>query len=302
MDVQWFPGHMLKTQRLIEEHRSKVDVFLEVVDSRAPVATSNPLLTQLISGKPRVMLLNKVDLADPHANGAWKRYYDGLPETRSVLISCKERKNLPGIWAEAEELCKTKKWFGLRKIRAMIVGVPNVGKSSLINALSGGRKASVAPKPGHTKGLQRVNAGEKYDLLDTPGILWHKFDDPAIGLRLALLGSVKDEIIDTSELCVQAFRFLDASYPRLAETYFGAEWAGWKGLVPYGETAQNPQSDALEVEKGRVFAFLESWGKKRGMLAKGAEVAWDRLFQTFLSDFRTGKVGRVSLERPPTET
>ena len=188
MIIQWFPGHMLKTQRLIQEHRAQVDVFLEVVDARAPRATSNPLLDELIAGKPRVVLLNKVDLADPQVTSSWKTWYEALPDTKAVLISCKARRNLPAIARAMQDLCRDKKWFGLRKIRGMIVGVPNVGKSSLINALAGGKKASVAPKPGHTRGLQRIAVNDAFDLFDTPGILWHKFEDPGVGAPSGILG------------------------------------------------------------------------------------------------------------------
>jgi ribosome biogenesis GTPase A len=280
MEIQWFPGHMLKTQRLIQEHRGQVDVFLEVVDARAPLATANPLLDELLGDKPRVVLLNKIDLADPRVTSAWKAWYEARPDTRAVLISCKERKNLPAISAAVNELCKGKKWYGLRKVRGMIVGVPNVGKSSLINALVGGRKASVAPKPGHTKGLTRMNISDKFDLFDTPGILWHKFDDPAVGLRLAFLGSVKDEILQVSDLVRELVVALTSAYPQAFASY-------WPDPVRVGE-----ESDEA------VFGRIEAWGKRRGMLAKGGEVAWDRAYQALLSDFRTGKLGRFSLERP----
>lgn len=278
MEIQWFPGHMLKTQRLIQEHRSQVDAFLEVVDARAPLATANPLLDQLLGDKPRVVLLNKTDLADPRTTSAWKAWYDQRPDTRAVLISCKERKNLPAIGQAVNELCAGKKWYGLRKIRGMIVGVPNVGKSSLINALVGGKKASVAPKPGHTRGLQRINISDRFDLFDTPGILWHKFEDPAVGLRLAFLGSVKDEILSVSDLV----RELVVEITRLYPQAFASLWGD--------EPASEPE---------QVFERIEAWARKRGMLAKGAEVDWDRAFAAVLTDFRTGKLGRFSLERPP---
>jgi len=257
-------------------------VFLEVVDARAPLSTANPLLDELLGDKPRVVLLNKIDLADPRTTSAWKAWYEARPETRAVLISCKERKNLPAISQAVNELCRGKKWFGLRKVRGMIVGVPNVGKSSLINALTGGKKASVAPKPGHTKGLQRINVSEKFDLFDTPGILWHKFEDPAVGLRLAFLGSVKDEILSVSDLVRELVTDLSALYPQAFAAY-------WPDPLLAGATEE------------QVFGRIEAWGKRRGMLAKGGEVAWDRAFQALLSDFRTGKLGRFTLERPPKE-
>jgi ribosome biogenesis GTPase A len=281
MEIQWFPGHMLKTQRLIQEHRSQVDCFLEVVDARAPQATANPLLDELLGDKPRVVLLNKIDLADPRVTAAWKAWYESRPDTRAVLISCKERKNLPAISQAVNELCKDKKWYGLRKVRGMIVGVPNVGKSSLINALVGGKKASVANKPGHTKGLQRINISDKFDLFDTPGILWHKFEDPAIGLRLAFLGSVKDEILSVSDLVRELVVTLTRLYPQ-----------AFAGLWP--EAVQ-----VLEETEQQVFDRIGAWALKRGMLAKGAEVDWDRAFAAILADFRGGKLGRFSLERPP---
>ncbi len=281
MEVQWFPGHMLKTQRLIQEHRSQVDVFLEVVDARAPLATSNPLLDELLGDKPRVVLLNKIDLADPQVTSAWKAWYEARPETRAVLISCKERKNLPAISQAVNELCQGKKWYGLRKVRGMIVGVPNVGKSSLINALIGGKKASVAPKPGHTRGLQRINISDKFDLFDTPGILWHKFEDPDVGLRLAFLGSIKDEILSVSDLVKELTVRVTTLYP-------GAFASLWPDAVKV--------TDETEAQ---VFDRIGAWGLKRGMLAKGGQVDWERAFQALLVEFRTGKLGRFSLEKPP---
>lgn len=283
MEIQWFPGHMLKTQRLIQEHRSQVDAFLEVVDARAPLATANPLLDGLLGHKPRVVLLNKIDLADPRVTSAWKAWYEARPETRAVLISCKERRNLPAINQAVQDLCRDKKWFGLRKVRGMIVGVPNVGKSSLINALVGGKKASVAPKPGHTKGLQRINISDKFDLFDTPGILWHKFEDPNVGLRLAFLGSVKDEILSVSDLVRELVVTLSGLYPAAFSSY-------WDEPVRGLEPAE------------QVFERIGAWARRRGMLAKGGEADWDRAYQALLSDFRTGKLGRFSLERPPAPT
>ncbi len=277
MDIQWFPGHMLKTQRLIQENLGKVDVFLEVVDSRAPLATSNPLLEKLIQGKPRVVLLNKIDLCDSHILALWRQWWDARPETLSVPISCKERKNLPALRQAAEKACRHKKWFGLRRVRAMIVGVPNVGKSTLINSLSGGHKASTAPKPGHTKGLQRINT-EAFDLVDTPGILWHKFEDPEVGIRLALLGSIKDEILSSLDLAAQLYRFLARDYPKAAERHFGAV-----------------------VEGADPWVYLEAWGRRHGMLKHGGEVDEERLAQNLLAQFRTGKLGRFSLEKPPID-
>ncbi len=273
MEIQWFPGHMLKTQRLIQENLSKVDVFFEVVDSRAPLATSNPLLEKLIQGKPRVVLLNKIDLCDSHILALWRQWWDARPETLSVPISCKERKNLPALRVAAERACRQKKWFGLRRIRAMIVGVPNVGKSTLINSLSGGHKASTAPKPGHTKGLQRINT-EAFDLVDTPGILWHKFEDASVGIKLALLGSIKDEILSTLDLAAELYRFLTNEYPKASERLFGPL------------NFDNPWDP------------LEAWGRRQGMLKHGGEVDIERLAQTLLAQFRTGKLGRFTLEKP----
>jgi len=280
MIIQWFPGHMLKTQRLIQEHRTQVDVFLEVVDARAPRATSNPLLDELIAGKPRVVLLNKVDLADPRVTAEWKVWYDSKPQTKAVLISCKERRNLPAIAHAVQELCRDAKWFELRKTRGMIVGVPNVGKSSLINALAGSKKASVAPKPGHTRGLQRVAVSDSFDLFDTPGILWHKFDDAEVGHRLAFLGSVKDEILPLSDLVAQLVTSVTARYPR----------------------AFQPLWEAAPENFDEVFERVGGWAKKRGMLSKGGEPDWDRAFQALLNEFRVGKLGRFSLEAPADYT
>lgn len=276
MEIQWFPGHMTRAKKLIQENRGKVDVFLELVDARAPQTCRNPLLGDLIGDRPRVVIMNKIDLADPQLTALWKKHFEAQPETAVVMVSSKERKNLPSISAACTELCRGKKWFGIRKIRGMIVGIPNVGKSTLLNALAGGHKASVAPQPGHTRGIQRIKVSEDFELLDTPGILWHKFDDPAVGERLAMLGSVKDDVVDFHSLTLKTIEFLLARYPSVLAGRYKVDGQGAEPVV-----------------------VLERIARQRGWISKGAEPDWDRTCQAVMTDLRTGALGRISLERPP---
>lgn len=275
MIIQWFPGHMTKTQKLIQENRPSVDVFLELVDARAPASCRNPLLDELIGNKPRVIILNKIDVADPVVTTLWQRSFEKRANTRVVLISSKEKQNLGSIVATSQELVG--KFVKVRpsSIRAMIVGIPNVGKSTLINALARGHKASVAPKPGHTRGIQKIRLSDDFELLDTPGILWHKFDDPAVGQRLAMLGAIKDDIYEFQAVALLTIDFLMAHYPTaLAARY------------------------RLSGSQTEANAILEEIGRKRGYLLKGGIVDIERSCINLMNDLRTGLLGRISLERP----
>ncbi len=275
MEFQWFPGHMTKTKNLILENRDKVDVFLELLDARAPFSCRNPLLAELIARRPRVVILNKIDLADPNVTALWKKHFEAQAETTVVPVSSKERKNLVAITTACEELCRDKQWFGNRPIHGMIVGIPNVGKSTLINALSGSHKVGVAPKPGHTRGIQKIKVNERFELLDTPGILWHKFEDMRVGQRLAMLGAIKDDVYDFVGLTLDTINYLLTEYPERLNDHYKL----------------NPDSrDAAQT--------LEAIGRRRGHLVKGGTIDLERSCQLIMSDLRCGELGRFSLERP----
>jgi ribosome biogenesis GTPase A len=276
MDIQWFPGHMANTKKLIQEQRGKVDVFLELLDARAPLSCRNPLLDELMGEKPRLVVLNKADLADPDVTAAWKRHFDALPATRALLVSSKERQGTGSIPQAAAALAKAARPNHTGPVSAMIVGIPNVGKSTLLNALTKRKIASVAPKPGHTRGPQRVRISDDFELVDTPGLLWHKFDDRAAAERLAMLGAIKDDVYDFHAICLMAIDFLTARYPKaLAERY---------KLAASGEEAA---------------AVLEEIGKRRGCVVKGGGIDIGRACDILMGDLRSGALGRFSLENPP---
>ncbi len=194
--VQWFPGHMAKTKRLILENLKRVDVVIEVLDARAPLSSRNPLLRQITASKPRLAVLNKDDLADPVATVLWADQFRGEGHTLPVQISATTRKGLDSIPRTCRELCRGASWLSRRPVRALIAGIPNVGKSTIINALSRKRKAEAGATPGLTRDLRRIPITGKFELFDTPGLLWHKFEDPLTGLILAYLGTVKRARID----------------------------------------------------------------------------------------------------------
>lgn len=275
MIIQWFPGHMTKTQKMIIENRDIVDVFLEVVDARAPLSCRNPLLDKLIGEKARVIILNKTDLADPAVTDAWKRHFDAKPDTRAVLVSSKERQNVSRIVPECRDLIES---LGRKKpimTRAMIVGIPNVGKSTLINALVGQNKVSVAPKPGHTRSVQRIRLADDFELLDSPGILWHKFEDMEVGKRLAMIGAIKDDVYDFYSVTLETIRFLAERHPDAVSARYRLD------AIPEGAEAT-----------------LEEIGRKRGCVLKGALIDLERAAGIVMNDFRSGALGRLSLERP----
>jgi ribosome biogenesis GTPase A len=270
---------MTTTHKLIQEQRHTVDVFLELLDARAPLACRNPLLDSLIGDKPRVIILTKTDLADPVLTERWQKHLAGQPLTRVVPVSSKERQNLGMISRAAEELVRSLRPNSKGPIRAMIVGIPNVGKSSLINALVRSHKTSVAPKPGHTKGLQKIKLSEQFELVDTPGMLWHKFEDMTVGERLAMLGAIKDDVYDFHAICLMTIDFLSLHYPAaLAARYH------------------------LDKLEGDAPAILEAIARKRGYIVKGGHFDQERACTNLMNDFRSGALGRISLEQPEQAT
>ena len=278
--IQWFPGHMHKTRRLIKENLKKVDVIIEILDARVPLSSSNPIIDELTGDKPRLVVLNKSDLADENITDLWKKYYKSLGEKRlPVAVSSKTKQNLGSIVNGCKTLCKGAKWVNRRPVRAMIVGIPNVGKSTVINALAGRKKAAVGNKPGVTRDMQRLNVSDSLQIYDTPGILWPKFEDQDIGYKLALLGSIKDSILILDEISMKGLEYMVLHYSeRIKERY----------------RIDDIPEDTVQI--------IELIGKKRGCLVAGGAIDYEKAINIFLLDLRGGKLGRFSLEKPGEES
>ncbi|WP_326975636.1 ribosome biogenesis GTPase YlqF [Caproicibacter sp. BJN0012] len=279
--IQWFPGHMAKTKRQLEKDIRLVDAVAEILDARIPVSSRNPDLDRLTKGKPRMVLLNKADLADPASTKRWIAFL-GERGLNAIAVDCHTGSGLNGflplagkILADRLEAWKAKGMPG-RRVRILVAGIPNVGKSSLINRLSRNSRASVEDRPGVTRSSQWFPVGKEMEILDTPGILWPKFDDPAVGERLAFTGAIKDEILDTETLACRLLEVLRDDYA---------------GLLARRYRLENEMSD---LSGGRL---LELIGRKRGMLVGGGEVDTERASIMLLDEFRAGKIGRITLEK-----
>lgn len=279
--VQWFPGHMAKTRRLIKESLSLVDGVTEIIDARIPYSSSNPELSEIISNKPRIVLLNKCDLADKDTTNRWVEYYkkQGI---RAIPVDCRTGKGLNNYIVAVREVLKDvikkneDRGMPGKALRIMVVGIPNTGKSSFINRMAGAAKAKVADKAGVTRNNQWFAIGNGIELLDTPGVLWPKFDDPKVGDRLAFIGSVKDEILDAETLAIRLLEVMKTDYPqRLSGRY--------------------KITDFVDKEAWEV---LEMIGRKRGMIIRGGEIDYERVSVMLLDEYRGGKLGTISLERP----
>ena len=275
MQIQWFPGHMNKTIHMIKENLGKVDVIIEILDARVPLSSSNPLITEIIGDKPRLIVLNKSDLSDPDVTNRWLEYFRTMDHTLPVKVSSKTYDNLDSISMVCKDLCHDAKWINRREVRGMVVGIPNVGKSTIINALSGKKKVAVGNKPGLTRNLQRINITNSLQIYDTPGILWPKFEDRIVGYNLAALGSIKDTILDLVSISRAALDYFIKRYPdRLIMRY---------------------NLDKVDIDS---YKLLEQIGKKRGCLQTGGVIDIDRAVAFFLKDLRDGKLGLISLEEP----
>lgn len=280
MTIQWFPGHMAKARRQVTEKLKLIDVVIELLDARLPLSSRNPMIDEIVSEKPRLILLNKADLADEKVTDQWIGYFRGLGMRTLPIdaLSGKGVTKLPELCKElaGEMLAKrSEKGMQGRAIRIMILGIPNVGKSSLINRLSKRSVAQTGDRPAVTKAQQWVKMGDTLELLDTPGILWPKFEDQMVGLRLAASGAIKDELIDFTEVGLYAISYMMHYYPeKLLERF-----------------------KLKELPDDRV-VMLEEIGKKRGCLVSGGNIDYDKAAELFLRELRSGKLGQVSLERP----
>lgn len=280
MQIQWFPGHMAKTKRLIKENIKLVDLVLELLDARIPQSSSNPDLKEITGNKEKIIVLNKADLADPQISRQWKDYYEGRG-IRTVGINAIKGEGVDRLLNEVRTIgSKIKSKWAKRgrkqkPIRIIIVGIPNVGKSSLINRISRRSSARIGEKPGVTRGKQWIRVDRETMLLDTPGVLWPKFEDQTVGLNLAFVGSIKEEILDKEEVAVKLIERLMDIDDYILRNRYGFE----------------------ETEKD-AFQILKQIGLKRGCLMKEHRLDTLRAASIFLDDFRSGKLGRISLERP----
>lgn len=279
MAIQWFPGHMTKTKKLIKENLKKVDMVIEIVDARAPLASRNPLLDELTTGKPRLVLLNKSDLADPVITEQWLHFFKKGNEIHALSVNSKSNKSLKLIPMECRKLCKDKKWINRRPVKAMIVGIPNVGKSTVINTLAGKKKAKAANQPGVTKDMQRVPISRELQIFDTPGLLWHKFDDQIVGVKLASLGSIRDAILHLDDIAFSCVTYLSAEYMDLL-------------VKRYKLNLRNLEEVLAPHE------IIEQIGKNRGFLQSGGSVDYERAAILLLKELRDGILGRITLEKP----
>ena len=281
MNVQWYPGHMAKTRRMIGENLKLVDAVAEIVDARIPISSRNPDIDGLVGAKPRLIILNRADQADPAGNQAWSAYFKA--KGFAVLETDANSGKGVGQFAPAvRALLKdqiaawTAKGQVGRQVRAMVVGVPNVGKSTFINKVARRKSAAAQNRPGVTRGKQWVNVDKGLELLDTPGILWPKFEDQSIGLHLAYTGAVKDEVMDLEELASGLMALLAQRYP-------GAVQARYKIEIPEG---------------AQGWELREAAGRRRGFLISGGEVDLERMSRVLLEEYRSCKLGRFTLERP----
>lgn len=280
MNIQWFPGHMKKTERQIEEDIKLVDIVYELVDARIPLSSKNPDIERMIRNKPRIMLLNKSDLADQNATNAWMEYFKS--EHTAVIPICSQNGDgLKNIQAVSERMLSDKiarqKEKGMvgKGIKALVVGVPNVGKSSFINKICGRNSAKTGDRPGVTKGKQWITVSSTLQLLDTPGILWPKFEDDKIAFALAFTGAIKDEIIDVEELGVRLCAVLKKYYPDSLKTRY-----------------------KLNELNDDDYELLHDIGRKRGCVISGGEIDTRKAAILLLDEFRGGKLGRITLELP----
>ncbi|MDN9010306.1 ribosome biogenesis GTPase YlqF [Brevibacillus laterosporus] len=280
MTIQWFPGHMAKARRQVTEKLKQVDVVIELLDARLPLSSRNPMIDEIVAEKPRLILLNKADLADPSVTEMWIRYFkeQGLRTLPIDALSGRGVNKLPELCQElASDMLQKRADRGMlaRAVRIMILGIPNVGKSSLINRLAKRSVAQTGDRPAVTKSQQWVKMGDTLELLDTPGILWPKFEDQMVGLRLAASGAIKDELIDFSEVALYAVRYMMHYYPERLKDRF--------------KLTDLPE-DGVEL--------LEMIGKKRGCMASGGYIDYDKASELLLRELRSGKIGQISLERP----
>lgn len=283
VDIQWFPGHMAKTRRLMKANLPLVDVVVEITDARVPASSRNPEMKNLVGGKPRVVVLNKCDMADEALTAEWIEYYraNGV---KAIAMDCRSGKGLNKLVPTVKEVIKKElekraaKGMEGKPIRIMVVGIPNVGKSSFINRVAGGKRTKVEDRPGVTRGKQWVTLEKGIDLLDMPGVLWPKFDDKTVGEHLAFTGAIKDDILDTELLAMRLADLLNRE---------------WHSLLC--ERYKLTDEETADIEPYDLLSLI---GAKRGMKVSGGDVNTERAAAMLLDEFRGGKIGRITLEMP----
>ena len=283
MNIQWYPGHMTKTRRQIEADLKQVDAVCEIVDARIPMSSRNPDIDSICGSKPRIICLNRMDLADPNGTKKWREYFKSKGYA-VIATDCKTKKGIAYFNPAARHACAEKlerdAARGMnRPLRVMIVGIPNVGKSTLINQISGRKGAKAENRPGVTRGKQWVTVDSSLQLLDTPGILWPKFEDPEVGMMLAYTGAVKEGVIDIEELSCKLMELLNKFYPETLKERYKVE-------APVGTPG---------------WELLEMAGRNRGYLMARAEVNLERMAKVLMDEFRSGKLGKFTLEQPEEE-
>lgn len=277
MNIQWYPGHMTKAKRQMQEDLKLIDLIIELVDARVPLASRNPDIDGMGQGKARLILLNKADLADERQNEAWTEYFQNQGY-QSVRVDSRSGAGMKQIHLAIQTACQAKIQRDLKRgiknrpVRAMVAGIPNVGKSTFINSFAGKACTKTGNKPGVTRGKQWIRLNKNVELLDTPGILWPKFEDKTVGTRLAFIGSIKDDVLNMEELSLELIMFLVTKYPGLLQERYKIE------------------------ESGSPLEILEKLARARGCIKKGEELDYTKASGILFDDFRSGKIGRVTLE------
>lgn len=280
LNINWYPGHMKKTKESIQKNLKMVDVVFELIDARIPYSSQNPVIESIVGDKPRVIILNKSDLADNRSNKIWQEYFIGK-DIPSVLVDSITGKGIESLLNMSLDVTKDKREnFEKRGVisrptRAMIIGIPNVGKSTLINTLSGRKGTKTGNRPGITKSNQWIKTRGVLELLDTPGILWPKFEDQSVGLNLAFTGAIKDEILDKETLALRLLEILILNFPTLVEKRYG-----------------------IEINDDTGLDVMSKIAKKRGCIIRGGEVDYTKVCGIILDEFRKGVIGNITLELP----
>ncbi len=285
MSIQWFPGHMAKTRKLIQENIKNIDVIVEILDARIPLSSKNPLIDSMIKGTPRLVILNKADLADEKRTNDWIEYFNSHEDTKAIQInSLTDAKHIKKLIKDnIEILTKDKRAKKLSRgiksfaVRVMIVGIPNVGKSTFINSLIGKQSAKVGNKPGVTRGKQWIKLDKEIEIMDTPGILWPKFDDPEAGIKLALTGAIKDDLFDFENVALKLISYLQTHYPMALQDRYKLD------------------DETLTMDSGQLLSIIAT---KRGCLLSGGRTDTKKVSSIVINEFRKGMIARITLETP----
>ena len=281
INIQWFPGHMAKTKRILSENLKLVDIVIEILDARIPISSKNPDIDKLVLNKPKIVVLNKSDLADMTVSKKWEKYFKEKGQ-KVIFVDSLKGIGIRELNKAITELMKEKNERNKQKgrisyvVKSMVVGVPNVGKSAFINKIAGKKIAQTGDRPGVTRSKQWVKLNDKIDLLDTPGILWPKFEDMNVGLNLAFTGAIKDEVYDIIEVSCILLEKLNKLYPDLIEKRY----------------------KVIDIKDKKGYEILEEIAKKRGCIISGGEIDYTRISAIVLDEFRAGKIGKISLETP----